>query len=217
MSTVIKASGTNRAAEAGAFSFQDLNVKAETYLEQVRGQAAQILAQAQKDAMAVRQRAEEEGKRAAMTKVEALLDERIGKQMVTLMPALKQAVDKIVESRNQWLSHAEKSTVRLATAIAERVIRRELTRQPEITLDLVREGLEMAAGSAEVQVRLNPQDHAALAGQTRALAAELSRLGTPDIVADPAIEVGGCRIDTRFGSIDQQFQAQLARIEQELT
>ena len=33
----------------------------------------------------------------------------------------------------------------------------------------------------------------------------------------PAITPGGCRVETRFGTIDQQFETQLARIEEELT
>jgi flagellar biosynthesis/type III secretory pathway protein FliH len=37
------------------------------------------------------------------------------------------------------------------------------------------------------------------------------------VVADPQVSLGGCRVETRFGVIDQQFEAQLARIEQELT
>ena len=36
-------------------------------------------------------------------------------------------------------------------------------------------------------------------------------------MADPEIARGGCRVETRFGTIDQQFEAQLARIEEELT
>jgi len=36
-------------------------------------------------------------------------------------------------------------------------------------------------------------------------------------VADPDITPGGCRVDTQFGSIDQQLETQLARIEEELT
>ena len=42
-------------------------------------------------------------------------------------------------------------------------------------------------------------------------------LTTAEIVADPAITLGGCRVETRFGIIDQQFEAQLKRIEEELT
>jgi flagellar assembly protein FliH len=217
MASVIKASGAARSTEAGAFNFEDLGAKGQSYLAQMRGQAGQMLAQAQRDAAGIRERAQQEGKQAALKAAEALVDEKVGKHIVTLLPALKQAVEGIAQARQVWLAHSEKATVQVAAAIAARVIRRELSRAPEITLDLVREALEMAAGSTEIQIRLHPDDAAALAGQVRTLVAAMTRVGTAQVVADPAISRGGCRIDTRFGSIDQQFEAQLARIEQELT
>ncbi len=217
MASVIKASGTARSTEAGLFNFEDLSVKAQSYLDQVRTQAAQILAKAEKDAVAIRQRAQQDGKTAALKSAETQLDERIGNQMTTLLPALKQAVDSMTQARQMWLAHSEKTTVKVAAAIAARIIRRELTQTPEITLTLVKEALEMAAGSTDIQVRMNPDDHQALAGQVRSVVGELTRLGTAEVLADPAISRGGCRIDTRFGTIDQQFEAQLARIEEELT
>jgi flagellar assembly protein FliH len=216
MASVIKASGTARSAEAGLFNFDDLSVKAQSYLDQIRVQAGQILAKAEKDAVAIRQRAEQDGKSAALKAAETQLDERIGKQMVTLLPALKQAVDSLSQVRQHWLAHSEKTNVKVATAIAGRIIRRELTHAPQITLGLVKEALEMAAGSTDIQVRLHPDDHRALAEQVRSVVGELSRLGAAEVIADPAISLGGCRVDTRFGTIDQQFEAQLARIEEEL-
>ena len=44
----------------------------------------------------------------------------------------------------------------------------------------------------------------------------MSGLGEPQIVADATVSPGGCRVETRFGSIDQTFEAQLARVEEEL-
>ena len=217
MASVIKASGAARSTESGAFNFEDLGTKAQSYLEQMRAQAGQMLMQAQRDAAAIRERALLEGKQAALQAAEALVDEKVGKQMTTLLPALKQAVDGIAQVRQAWLAHSEKTTVHVAAAIAARIIRRELSRAPDITLVLVKEALEMAAGGTEIQIRLHPDDHAALAGQVRMLVGEVARVGTAQVVADAAISRGGCRIDTRFGTIDQQFEAQLARIEQELT
>ena len=81
---------------------------------------------------------------------------------------------------------------------------------------LVREALELAAGSGSIQLRMHPDDLAVLGSQVELLTGELARLGTPEILADPTIEKGGCRVETRSGSIDQQFAAQIARIEQEL-
>jgi flagellar assembly protein FliH len=217
MAGIIKSSGPLRSADGTTFNFDDMAARAGVYLEQVRTQAAQILAQAGKDAAVIRTRAEQEGKAAAQKAVEQMAEQRVAQQMATLMPAMRQAVAGIQEAKQAWLRQWEQQAVRTATAIAARVIRREVRQSPDITLALVREALELAAGGAEVQVQLNPADHAALGPQVKELIGELSRLGAAQVVAVSQISAGGCRVETRFGTIDQQFEAQLARIEQELT
>jgi flagellar biosynthesis/type III secretory pathway protein FliH len=52
--------------------------------------------------------------------------------------------------------------------------------------------------------------------QIEHLSATLSRLAPSQIVADDAISIGGCRVETKFGAIDQQVESQLRRIEEEL-
>jgi flagellar assembly protein FliH len=144
------------------------------------------------------------------------VDERVDERLAASLPAVDAAVEAIRASQAQWLVHWQHAALAVATAIAERVIRREVKHAPEITLDLVSEALELAAGSAEVQLRMHPDDLAALGRRVDEIAAKLHRLGAVSVVADGAISRGGCRVDTRFGSIDQQFEAQLARIELEL-
>lgn len=150
---------------------------------------------------------------AAPATVEEVLDGQIGRQL----GALAAAVDAIHLAKAQWIGQWERSAVGLATAIAARLLRREVERTPEVALVLVREALELAAGSTDVQLRMHPDDLAALGPQVEHLAGELGRLGETKIVADAGITRGGCRVETRFGTIDQQFEAQLARIERELT
>jgi flagellar assembly protein FliH len=217
MAGIIKSSGPLRAADGATFNFDDMATKAGQYLEQVRKQAAEILAQAGKDAAALRAKAEQEGRATGQKAIEKMVDERLAQQMTTLMPALKQAVSGIQEAKQAWLRHWERQGVHTATAIAARVIRREVRQAPEITLTLLREALELAAGSHDIQVQLNPADHAALGAQAKQLIQELGRVAGAQVVASPEVTPGGCRVETRFGTIDQQFEAQLARIEQELT
>jgi flagellar assembly protein FliH len=120
-------------------------------------------------------------------------------------------------ARSQWLAHWEKSAIHVAVAIAERIVRRELAACPQITLELVRESLELAAGSTDLQIRLHPDDFELLGPRVTELANELHSISRAHVVADPQVRLGGCRVDTRFGSIDQRLESQLARIEQELT
>ncbi|MEX0586251.1 MAG: FliH/SctL family protein [Pirellulales bacterium] len=215
-STVIK-SGTNvRHVQGVAFQFGDVAHQANEYVAGVRAQAEVILADARRDAEQIRQRAEQEGRQAAVAAAARVLDEKVGRQMESLLPALRKAIDSISAAKPDWLRHWEHSAVHLATAIAARVIRREVERAPQISAELVREALELAVGSPRIAIRLHPEDHAALAGQVSKLSAEVARLANTEILADATVSRGGCRVETEYGVIDQTFEAQLARIEQEL-
>ena len=81
----------------------------------------------------------------------------------------------------------------------------------------MREALELAAGGSQVRIHINPADHQTLRPQIEMLVRETSGVGTAELIADPEVTSGGCRVETRFGVIDQQLEAQLARIEEELT
>jgi len=217
MSTIIKATDRNAAVHGVAFNFDDMAAKAGQYLEKVRAEGAAIVARAEKDAEAVRRRAEAEGRQAGQRAVEETVRQQLGQQLATLMPALQQAIEEIRHAKQDWLTHWERSAVHVAAAIAGRLVRREAPRLPEVTVTLLREALELAAGSSEVRIQLNPADHKTLLPQVQALLQELSGLGGAEVLADPGVSRGGCRVQTRFGTIDQQFETQLQRIEEELT
>jgi flagellar assembly protein FliH len=217
MANVIKATDRNRGVHAVAFNFDDLNKRADVYLAEVRAEAGKIIAKANADAIEIRKKAEVDGRKSAEQTLDKQLDQKVGQQMQTLLPAVREAIAGIHQAKQGWLSQWEQRAVHLSSAIAERIIRKELSKDPQISLKLVREALNLASGSANVRVLLNPQDHAALVGQVKTLVAECSRLAPTEIIADPKITPGGCRVETRYGSIDQQIEAQLKRIEAELT
>ena len=217
MSTIIKSGGSTRTIQQVAFNLEDMKQQAAKYLDQIRAQAARILAEAQNQAEAVRRRAEEEGKQAAIRGAEKVLDEKIGQRMQTALPALQNVIAGIADAKQSWLGQWERGAVKLAAAIAAKVVRRHVPELPEVTLALVREGLEMAAGSSRIRIHLHPTDFQTLNGQVKRLTKELERLGPAEITADPEVTLGGCRIETLHGVIDQQFETQVARIEEELT
>jgi flagellar assembly protein FliH len=217
MSTIIKAADLSQDLQGVAFNFDDMTAKAQRYLDQVRAEAARVVTQAHKEAEAIREQARVEGRRAGQAEIEHIVEKQLAGQLATLLPAIRQVVQDVEHAKQAWLAHWEKSGVHVAAAIAERLIRRELSQTPQITLTLVREALELAVGSSQLRIHMNPGDHQALGPQVETVIAELSPLGSAELVADPEIRPGGCRVETRFGVIDQQFEAQLARIEEELT
>jgi flagellar assembly protein FliH len=216
MAGVIKATSSHNIAAsdvARAFQFDDMG---QSYLGRVKGEAASIIAEARAEAARIKARATEEGKQAAIAAVEATLRLRLEQQLKSGLAALAAAAQRIAESRHQWQQHWESHAIKLAAAIAQRLCRRELVRDPAITQAWIREALELAAGNAQITLRLHPADHSALLAQARQIAQQVAGLAPVRIVADESITAGGCRVDTEFGSLDQQLEAQLARITEEL-
>src|SRR5690606_35413150 len=144
--------------QRAAFNFEDLSGQAHAYLDTVQQKAREIVAQAQQEAAAIRQRAEKEGRAAGERAVEQMVAQRVHEEMKTALPAFKAAVDELSQSRSGWLAHWERRAIHLATAIAARVVRREVAQAPEVAITLLREALEMAAGQSQIVVRMNPKD-----------------------------------------------------------
>jgi flagellar assembly protein FliH len=222
MSTIIKA-GSEIPRQSGlqvaplAFNLDDMNHRANDYLEKIRAQAGQILREAQQQADSIRKQAESDGKRTAQQHAEKLIDNKLAGQMQTLLPALQQVVQQLAQAKQVWQQRWERDAVSVAIQIAERVIRREIAARPQITVDLVREALDLATGSSEITILLNPQDVQSLGTEIEKVVSSMRAAGTARIVGDGAISPGGCRVETRFGSIDQQLEVQLKRIEEELS
>ncbi len=225
MSGIIKATDSNNAIQCVSFNLDDMAVRAEQHvqqcLEQLRVEGTKIVAKAKQEAQGIRKQAETEGRTAGQVAgqavIEQIVERQLSEQLTTLLPALREVIEDIRHAKQAWLTQWEKNVVHLAIAIAQHVIRRELSVQPEIPLVLVRESLELAAGSSQVRVHLNPADHRALGNQVESFIKEMATLTSAELIADPQITPGGCRVETQFGSIDQQLEVQLARIEEELT
>jgi flagellar assembly protein FliH len=209
-------SPSSQSAGGLKFNFADIEDQADDYLKTVQREAAKIVQRAHQQAEQIRRQSEVAGRKAAEAAVERILDEKVARRMDTLLPALEQLTQQISDTRGELQSHWERTALQVATAIAQRIIRREIARQPEIAMEVIAETLRLAAGSAEIVVRVNPTDYENLGPQIDRLAATLCRLTPSAIVTDPAITPGGCRVQTKLGEIDQTIESQLRRIEQDL-
>ncbi len=163
------------------------------------------------------QQAQKQGQQAAEAAATQAALQNVEARWETLAPALRQAIDAAAQLHSAWIKQWEQNFMHVVVAVAERVIRGELTREPQISQRWIREALELASGSTSITLQLNPQDYEAIQGHEERLAAEFGQLAPTSIVADPSVSAGGCRVVTDYGHIDQQVASQLARIEEELT
>ena len=107
-------------------------------------------------------------------------------------------------------SEVERELVALSLAVAQKIIRRELSIDPDIILAVVRSCLEQLQSAEIYRLRLNPQDVAAVAGC-------FNRQQAPvEIVPDAAIARGGAIFETSQGTLDARLDRQLQEIERGL-
>jgi flagellar assembly protein FliH len=125
-------------------------------------------------------------------------------------------IDRIETAKQAFLQHWEQNAVKMVMAIAERVIDRHLPELPDVPLRLLRETLELAAGSTSLRIRLNKADYVALKPQIDLLIQEMIRSVPTEIVSDVSVSPGGCIIETPQGTIDNRIESRIARIEQDV-
>ena len=219
MTTIIKSgdkTSGGRTFRTATFNLADMSRRADNYVDELRQKSARIIVEANQQAADIRQRAESEGRQTAFEAVEKTHSEKVLQQMQTVLPALNKLADEFASTKQVWLAHWEKKVVRLATAIAARIIRRELSQSPDITVDLVTEALELVTTTGKMTIHLNKDDYEVLREQVETLVKQLHNIAPTSIVPSDDVAPGGCRVETDFGTIDQQIQVQLKRVEEEL-
>ncbi len=114
------------------------------------------------------------------------------------------------ESRERWLREIEPEVVRLALAIAARVLRREAQMDPLLLTGAVRVALGQLSATTRVRLKV-PESDLALWTEAMALVPKLTV--RPEIVPGEGMRVGDCAIETELGSVELGVRSQLAEIE----
>lgn len=114
--------------------------------------------------------------------------------------------------RRRLRQQAEEDLVRLAVAIARRIVRRELSTDPQALLGLVKAALERVDAREVLRLRVHPED-------ARTIESSFADLGVPErieVLADRRLERGALVIETERGELDGSVETQLAEIERGL-
>jgi len=149
-------------------------------------------------------------------RVQREADIQLGTKLETLLPALTTMIDGLEMAKQTFLQQWERSAVKIAEAIAAKVIDRQLPEMVDVPLRLLREALELGTGSTSIRIRLNKADYEALQPQIDLLIQEMTRSVPTEIVCDALVSPGGCILETPQGTIDNRIEIRLTRIAEEL-
>lgn len=130
-----------------------------------------------------------------------------------LVERFARTIDELAAMRPRLREQAEGDLVRLAVAIARRVVRRELTIDPQAITGLVKAALEQLSAGERIRVRVHPEDEAAV----RSCLAAVGRAASVEVSGDATLERGSAILETERGNLDASAETQLAEIERGLT
>ena len=159
---------------------------------------------AEPDLAAMRQAAFREGEAAGRVQAQA--------EVRPVLDQLSRAARELAALRPRLREQAEEDLIRLAVAIARRVVRRELTVDPQTITGLVKAALQQLAAGETACLRVHP-DHEAI---VRGFLADAGH-GSITVAGDGALARGSAVFETARGNLDASAETQLAEIERGLT
>jgi flagellar assembly protein FliH len=119
--------------------------------------------------------------------------------------SLNHAIQSLEQPFSELNHEVEEQLVSLSIAIARQLIRRELRTAPEEIIATIRAALHtLPAASRDVQVVVNPEDRALIL-ETLGVAAE-----SWDLVDNPSVTRGGCRIESHASRIDATVETRMS-------
>lgn len=133
--------------------------------------------------------------------------EQLNERMTELSSTILQEVQRFVQ-------RAEKEAVRLALAVAKKILITTADVKPEYIVDVLRDGMSKLGAAKPLRIRVSPQDMEFL--EVVGLPPELStdELGV-QYVADESVK-SGCVIETDFGEIDLELEKMWQQISADL-
>lgn len=128
------------------------------------------------------------------------------------LAALAEAGRDLDAYREMLARDAEGEATALAVEIAARLVRAEVTVNPERVVDVVRGAIRRATDRAALIVLVNPADLAACRAAAPRILEDMGGIGRLDIVDDPRVGAGSCVLETAAGDVDATFESQLTRV-----
>ncbi len=129
-------------------------------------------------------------------------------ELQPVMDRLSRSLADLASIRSKVRKAAESDLLKLAIAVARRVLHRELTLDPGSIEGLIRVALEKLESRELCRVRVHPDQEPVI----RTLLARFSAAPV-ELIPDPTLQCGDVLFETAHGVLDGSIEAQLQEIE----
>ena len=150
--------------------------------------------------------ARDQGIKEGQSGVRAEVDQKMGELREALALSLKQ----FASEQEDYFHRVEGHVVRLSLAIARKILHREAQIDPLVLSGAVRVALEKVSSATMVRLFVHPDQ---IQTWREFLDQQNDMRQKPEIVGDPSVVEGECRIESSIGSADLSLENQITEIE----
>ena len=172
----------------------DARQTAQGIIEEANREKERILAEAQREREDLLAKTREQGRQ-----------EGLAQATETLLRAKMQA--------GEILAQQERDVVALACKIAEKIIGRDIERQPELMLEMCATAIEQIRSARSMVLRVHPKTAQVLRSRKPELMELIGRAVDLAIREDQDVAPVGCIVQTEFGTIDAQLPTQFEMLQ----
>jgi flagellar assembly protein FliH len=134
------------------------------------------------------------------------------KEAASLLEALAAMMKKIPQIERDIIEKSEEQIIKLAIAVAEKIIGQEITTRKEIIIDVLRSALRNVSETEGMKIRLNPLDFRYMMEVKKDFLQSFDGVRNVVFEEDSSIRRGGAVIETMFGEVDARLESQLKEI-----
>jgi len=126
-----------------------------------------------------------------------------------LIEDMKDFTETVIES-------SENDLLQIALSIAQKIIKKEVSQEPEMVLSFVQEGLKAVSSTETAVIRIHPQDMELLMRKRPELLETIGGTTFLTIEPDSKLSPGDCLIETPNRIVDTRPDIQLAEVKRKL-
>ena len=143
---------------------------------------------------------------------EKLRIEKLEKEVKLTLKLFKEMIKGIEEEKCKMIAEGKKEIVKVAMAIAKKIIKRETQIDPDIILRVAESAFKQIIDAKKIVVKVNPDDKKKIKEMI-----DLKKEGSDiRIEEDGKVQQGGCLITTDKEIVDAQINHQIKEVEKAL-
>lgn len=158
----------------------------------------------------------EAGRRLGFDQGYAEAEAQVREQYEQLLAEARTIIESAVMIKHRLIQESEPFLIELSCAIAEKIVTRQLSLEPEWTVDLIKNVLLRRREQGIITLCVSPEHFQFVVDSREELMLAIDSQAELQILPDPTVKDHGCVIRSSFGSIDARIDTQLNEIKKGL-